>query len=117
MNGLLQAMFDMERDKLKELAARVLDRADELERYGSTLDREKEQCLESMAEAKRMRSSLEEKSLQLEARAKELATEQAKAELERSRLKDQIEAYNQLKSNLICNLCGNGLSRGNWLID
>uniref|UniRef100_T1KXC8 Fas-binding factor 1 C-terminal domain-containing protein n=1 Tax=Tetranychus urticae TaxID=32264 RepID=T1KXC8_TETUR len=104
-------LFDGEKEKLKQLAELIAQNANELENAGSISLKEKEEGLRAFEMAKKISDEVNSKEAKMERRAEQLIKEAVRIEVESKRIRQEWKMLQETKHSIVCNLCGNGLTR------
>ncbi|XP_054159825.1 fas-binding factor 1-like [Oppia nitens] len=104
-------MFDMERNKMQDLAQEIAKRADELENLGQIALQEKREGHMAMDEAERFRQELDSKLKFIETSFAKLKTDEEKVYQMKVKVEQELEYIKEVKDNIVCSLCSSGLNR------
>lgn len=104
--------FDNEKVKLQELANVISKRAEELEGLSEITMQERQEGNAAMDEAERLKLDLDERLQYLERTFNQLKKEEENINKSKKSLDEQWKILKETKDELVCSLCGSGLSKG-----
>ena len=107
-------LFDSEKHKLRQLANRLQERAQELESFLEMIYQKREDGLKILQNSDKVRNELNQREEVIDKKSKEVNKEEMRLMIEKQKLLQDLKSLQEQRSSLICNLCGNGLNKSEF---
>lgn len=105
-------LFDSEKDKLRLLAERIIEKAGELEILGETAIKDRIEGAKALETATMIKEQTEKRLEKTKQKLDKLAAESIRIESEKQKLYQEWTALKETKNLIVCSVCGGALSKG-----